>query len=124
MKIMQICVIFAVAAIHTDKDWHILLYSDFFKFLGSTGPDGNGSEMSLPAPYIDMFTLWHHMRATIPMSNILTLTGVMEVVQLVQKFWAVINREWDCGNSLALGTENFLNNSANKNMFHTVLTYW
>lgn len=38
------------------------------------------------------------MRATIPMSNIVALTDVVEVVQLVPKFGAAINREWDCDN--------------------------
>ena len=47
MKIMQICVIFAVTSMNTDKDWHVFLYGDF---LDLTGLDGNSGEMSLPAP--------------------------------------------------------------------------
>lgn len=124
VKIMQIRIIFALSSTRTNTDREVYLYGDFFTFTGTTGPDGNGGVATLPAQDIDQFTLRRHVRTgSVPMSDVVELTDVLEVVQLVPRFGAQIDRQWDCDNSLALGTEFFLNNFANKNTFHAVLTY-
>jgi len=108
---MQIHIIFAVTGAHSDEDQQVFLYGDFFKFLGPTGPDRNSSKTSLLASHIDMFTSQHHIRMSpsrMPMSDIVVLTDVLEVVQLVPNLGQWLRGSGIGNNSLALGTKSFL----------------
>ena len=57
------------------------------------------------------------------MSDVIPLTNVHEIVQLVPVFGTNINPNFDSNTSLDLVQEFYLNNFANKNTFHSILTY-
>lgn len=111
---------------HSTGNRQAFIYGDFFRFTGATGSDDQGGKTSLPVKHINMLSLRQHLRMDVgqtPISEIIALTNVLEIVQLVPRFGAVINKGWNCNNSLAKAKEFYLNNFANKNTFHAVLTY-
>lgn len=57
------------------------------------------------------------------MSDIVPLTNVREIIQLVPVFGAKMDLRYDTNTSLDLALEFYLNNFANKNTFHVILTY-
>lgn len=102
----------------------IYLYGDLFKFSGPTTQTNEGVEVPMPIKPIDMFLLRRHLRSNnLPMSDVIPLTDVLEIVQLVPKFGATMDVRWNCDTSTALATEFYLNNFANKNTYHAILSY-
>lgn len=57
------------------------------------------------------------------MSDVIPLTRVREIVQLVPVFGEKMDRRFNSATSLDLAQEFYLNNFANKNTFHAILTY-
>lgn len=65
----------------------IHLYANFFKFLPLHKESINGIDIFKPAPSIDMFLLHQHYRSNcIHMGDIVHLTDVQEIMQLVPIF--------------------------------------
>ena len=58
-----------------------------------------------------------------PMCDVIPLMGVREIVQLVPVFGAKMDTQFNSNTSLDLMQEFYLNNFANKNTFHTILSY-
>lgn len=116
---MQIRLIFSISDPLFTDDRSVLLYGDFFSF---EGPSDGGT--ITPIKGIDMYMLRRHYRSDrSPMSDVIALNKVLEVVQLVPRFGEKMNAWWNSDTSLAMATEFWLNNFANKNTFHAVLSY-
>lgn len=126
---MQIRLIFSPPRLHpasgqSNDARAIFLYGDFFDFTGPTGEAEDGTVVPLPRAPIDMFSLRRRLRnGRSPMSDIVRLSDVLEVVQLVPMFGAKMNAAWDHDSSMGLANDFYLNNFANKNTFHALLTY-
>ena len=77
-----------------------------------------------PAPDIDMFLLHRHLRANgTRMGDIVKLTDVQEIVELIPKFGARMADGLNCDNSLDHSDSFYLNNFADKETFHAILSY-
>ena len=71
-----------------------------------------------------MFLLHQHMRSGGEhMGDIIKLTDIGEIVKLVPHFGARMDDALDCNNSLDLPNGFYLNNFADKDTFHAILTY-
>lgn len=71
-----------------------------------------------------MFSLQRHLRANNDrMGDILELTNVRDVVELIPQFGKQIDRTWNCNTSLELARNFYLNNFADKDTFHAILSY-
>lgn len=82
-------------------------------------------ELHVPEPGIDMFLLQRYMRGSSNrrMSDILELTDVRDMAELIPRFGRAMPVDWDCNNSLELCRNFYLNNFADKDTFHAILTY-
>ena len=80
-----------------------------------------------PAPNIDMFLLHRHMRFQLDVHgryhDIMPLMIIREIIELVPHFGAKMDGRLDCNNSLEIGDNFYLNNFADKDTFHAILTY-
>jgi hypothetical protein len=102
----------------------IYLYTEYFKFSGLHQVIVDGVDVFAPAPDIDMFLLHRHLRANgARMGDIIRLTDVREVVELVPRFGARMDDAMDCDNCLEISDSFFLNNFADKETFHAILSY-
>ena len=72
-----------------------------------------------------MCTLHQHFRSdgVTCMGDVIPLTSIWEIVQLVPVFGAKMDVRLNSNSSLDLADEFYLNNFANKNTFHAILTY-
>lgn len=126
---MQINLIFSETRSRSTADQasprNIYLFGDLFKFAGPTGQTDEGIQVPMPVKPIDMFLLRRHYRSDniTRMSEIILLTDVLEIIQLVPKFGRKMVLTWDFNNSMTLANEFYLNNFANKNTFHAILSY-
>ena len=57
------------------------------------------------------------------MGHIMPLMNIREIVELVPCFGVKMDGRLDCNNSLEIGDSFYLNNFANKDTFHAILTY-
>jgi hypothetical protein len=57
------------------------------------------------------------------MGDIMQLTDIREVVELVPRFGARMDEQLNCDNSLDIPESFYLNNFADKETFHAILTY-
>ena len=102
----------------------IYLYTEYFKFSGLHKVVVDGVDVFAPAPNIDMFLLHRHLRANgARMGDIVRLTDVREVVELVPRFSARMDHAVDCDNCPETSDSFYLNNFADKETFHTILSY-
>lgn len=126
---MQINLIFSETRSRSTADQasprNIYLFGDLFKFAGPTGQTDEGIQVPMPVKPINMFLLRRHYRSDniTRMSEIILLTDVLEIIQLVPKFGRKMVLTWDFNNSMTLANEFYLNNFANKNTFHAILSY-
>lgn len=102
----------------------IYVYGDYFKF-SSTTTNNDNVTVPVPAHGTDMFTLHRHLRSDgiSRMSDVVPLTNIRELVQLIPVFGSQINPSYNENTSMQLSREFHLNNFANKNTFHAILTY-
>jgi hypothetical protein len=71
-----------------------------------------------------MFTLNHHFRGNgNRMGDIVCLTDIQEAVTLVPQFGAVMDERMNCNNSLEISDSFYMNNFADKETFHVILSY-
>jgi hypothetical protein len=102
----------------------IYIYGDFFKFSSLHQEAVDGVDVFKPAPSIDMFLLHRHLRSNRSrMGDIMQLTDIREVVELVPRFGARMDEQLNCDNSLDIPESFYLNNFADKETFHAILTY-
>ena len=102
----------------------IYFYGEMFKFHPSHTEHVRDVDVFAPAPYIDMFVLIRHLRANgSRMGDIFRLTDIMEIVELVPRFGARMDEQINCDNSLEIPDTFYLNNFADKENFHAILSY-
>ena len=102
----------------------IYLYTEYFKFSTSHKETVDGTDVFVPAPDINMFLLHCHLQAnSTQMGDIVKLTDVRKIVELVPRFGAHMDDDLNCDNSLELPDSFYLNNFADKETFHTILSY-
>ena len=72
-----------------------------------------------------MFTLHRHFRGdgVTHMSDVIPLTSIHEIIQLIPVFGPKMDMRLNSNTSLDLAHEFHLNNFANENTFHALLTY-
>ena len=125
-NIFQVYAIFIPVFPPSDAPTKIYLYSDFFKMLGTIIQDEDSLVVPIPTPGTDTFTLCQHFRSdgvTCMMSDVIPLTSIWEIVQLVPVFGEKMDMRLNSNTSLDLADKFYLNNFANKNTFHAILTY-
>ncbi|KIM88976.1 hypothetical protein PILCRDRAFT_61652 [Piloderma croceum F 1598] len=102
----------------------VFFYGESFKFSSAHQEVVDGVNVFKPAPNIDMFLLHRHMRSNGQrMGDIVCLTDIREVVELVPNFGVQMDDKLDCNNSLNIPNTFYLNNFADKEMFHSILSY-
>jgi len=124
IRVMQIRLIFS--PISPTSKGQIFLYGEFIKFSHSHWEDINGVTVFKPAPYLDMFLLHRHNRSggsCIQMGDVVPLTDICEVVGLVPQYGSTMDSRLNTNTSLELAENFYLNNFADKETFHTILSY-
>jgi len=102
----------------------VFFYGQSFKFLLAHQEVVDRVNVFKPTPNIDMFLLHRHMRSNRQrIGDIVCLTDIREVVELVLNFGAKMDNKLDCNNSLNIPNTFHLNNFADKEMFHSILSY-
>ncbi|KAH7910711.1 hypothetical protein BJ138DRAFT_1087120 [Hygrophoropsis aurantiaca] len=101
-----------------------LLYVEFFNFSPHHIAIIDGTEIVVPAPNIDMFLVQRRHRSnSTRLGDIVPLEDVRQVIQLVPKFGKEISPTLDSENSLEVAREFYINNFADKETFHAILSY-
>ena len=121
---MQVHLIFSL--IFPASKGQIFLYGKFFKFSHLHREDVNGVTVFKPAPHLDMFLLHRHNRSSgsrIQMGDVVPLTDVCEVVELVPQYGSKMDSRLNANTSLELAENFYLNNFADKETFHAILSY-
>jgi hypothetical protein len=103
----------------------VYFYGEFFKFSAQHHANVDGVEVFAPAPNVDMFQLHHHFRSdsSMHMGDIVRLTDVREVVELVPVYGEKMDPRLNCETSLDLANSFYINNFASKETFHAILSY-
>jgi hypothetical protein len=123
-RVIQVKLIFSPPTASTTDTPSIFIYGQFFRFSPSHREVFNGTDIFTPAPNINMFVLNRHSRANgTRMGDIVCLTDVREIVQLVPRFGSQMNLNLNCDNSLEFTDSFFLNHFADKETFHAILSY-
>ncbi|KIM83716.1 hypothetical protein PILCRDRAFT_88067 [Piloderma croceum F 1598] len=124
-RIVQVRIIFTPMPSRPTNDLPpVYVYGQFFKFSTSHRESLDGVDVFKPALHIDMFLLHRHMRSNGQhMGDIVQLTNIREVVELVPWFGAKMDDGLNENNSLDLPDSFFLNNFADKETFHAILSY-
>jgi hypothetical protein len=124
---MQVRLVFSpvMRASHSRESAPVLFYGEFFKFSGQHRANVDGNEVFAPAPDVDMFRLHRHFRSdgTTRMGDIVSLTDIREIVELVPVYGAQMDPRLNCDTSLDLASTFYMNNFASKETFHAILTY-
>lgn len=102
----------------------ILAYCQLFKFSSAhTDVDSNGIQVYTPAPNIDMFHVHRHLRSNkTRIAAIIPINKIRQVVDLVPKYGKYAGSHLTSDNSLE-GNDFYVNNFANKENFHAILSY-
>jgi len=124
-RIVQVWIIFTPMPSHPTNDLPpVYVYRQFFKISTSHRESLDGVDFFKPAPHIDMFLLHRHMRSNGQrMGDIMRLMDIREVVELVPWFAAKMDDRLNENNSLDLPDSFYLNNFADKETFHVILSY-
>ena len=102
----------------------IFFYGEFFKFSSLHRDTVDGVDVFKPAPDIEMFLLHRHMRSNRQrMGDIVQLTDIREIVELIPRFGATMDNLLNKDSSLDIPDSFHLNNFADKEMFHAILSY-
>jgi len=124
-RVVQVRLVFSPITASTNSSQPpIYIYGQFFKFSSSYQEVVDGVEVFTPAQHSDMFVLNRHFRANGErMGDIICLTEVRECVELVPRFGAKMDDWLNCDNSLEISDSFYLNNFADKETFHAILSY-
>lgn len=121
---MQVRMIFSPVNPDRAQQENVYFYGEFFRFSNAHRKVVDGNEVFAPAPHIDMFVLNRHRRADgTRVGDIVALTDIREVVELVPKFGRQMRPDLNCNNSLEIMDTFYLNNFADKETFHAILSY-
>lgn len=101
------------------------MYSEFFKFSSQHTQRVDGVTVFAPVPNIEMFLLHRHLRSDgiRRVGDIVKLTDVREFVELVPRFGKRMDKNINCNNSLELSDSFYLNSFADKETYHSILSY-
>jgi hypothetical protein len=100
------------------------LYVEFFSFSHSSFSIIDNICFITPAPVTDMFLVQCHIQLNHkPLGDIVPLGSVRQVIELIPKFGQEVPSSMNCDNSLQLAHEFFVNNFADKETFHAILSY-
>ncbi|KAG1877527.1 hypothetical protein F4604DRAFT_1580762, partial [Suillus subluteus] len=100
------------------------LYVEFFNFSHSSFTTTDDIHFVTPAPVTDMFLVQRCIRSNRdPSGDIVPLSSVHQVIELIPKFGREVPLSMNCNNSLQLAREFYVNNFADKETFHTILSY-
>ena len=84
----------------------------------------DGKEVYGPAPHNNIFVInCHYRNNSLCVSDVFSLTDIREVVDLVLKFGEEMCHDLNCDNSLEICDTFYLNNFADKETFHVILSY-
>lgn len=121
-KVVQIRLIFSPVSPQRNENREVYCYVEDFKF--SSLPEHMENGLFKPARDIDMFVLHRHRRADrTRVGDIIPLSSIREIVELVPVFGKSMPPHINCDNSLELLDVFYLNNFANKEAFHAILSY-
>jgi hypothetical protein len=125
VKIAQVRLIFSPVISTPDSgSMPIFIYGEFFKFSNLYQDDANGLNIVKPAPDIDMFVVHQHDRSNgTRMGDIIRLTDIREMVELIPRFGLRMDNQLNCNTSLHLADSFHINNFTNKETFHAILSY-
>jgi len=124
-KVVQVRLIFTpVTVLPVGSSPPVYFYGKAFKFSPSHREEVDGVDIFAPAPVIDMFMLNRHLRANnARMGDIFCLKDVRDIVQLVPQFGVRMDDWLTSNNSLEIPDTFYLNNFADKENFHAILSY-
>ncbi|KIK37684.1 hypothetical protein CY34DRAFT_92314, partial [Suillus luteus UH-Slu-Lm8-n1] len=72
----------------------------------------------------DMFSVHRRVRSNRdPLGDIVPLSSVRQVIELIPKFGREVPLSMNCNNSWQLAREFYVNNFADKETFHAILSY-
>ncbi|KAG1883457.1 hypothetical protein F4604DRAFT_1677774 [Suillus subluteus] len=100
------------------------LYVEFFNFSHSSFTTTDDIRSITPAPVTDMFSVQCCIRSNRdPSGDIVPLSSVHQVIELIPKFGREVPLSMNCNNNLQLACEFYVNNFADKETFHAILSY-
>jgi len=109
---------------HSGPQPQIFLYTQLFKFSSAHKADIDGADIFAPAPDINMFLLHCHLRSNgTRMGDIARLIDVREIVELVPRYGTKMDGCLNSDTSLKLTDSFYMNNFADKETFHAILSY-
>src|ERR1700732_1315410 len=117
---MQVRLVFSpILLTHGNELPPIYFYSEFFKFSPQHRVNVDGVNVFAPAPHVNMFQLHHHLRSDgiTRMEDIVHLTDVCEIVELVPVYGSKMDTHLNSNTSLDLVNTFYINNFASKETF-------
>ncbi|KAG1724156.1 uncharacterized protein EDB91DRAFT_1239997 [Suillus paluster] len=100
------------------------LYVKFFNFSHSSFSTINDIRFITPAPVTDMFSVQCRVQSNHdPLGDIVPLDSVCQVIELIPKCGREVPLSMNRDNSLQLAREFYVNNFADKETFHAILSY-
>jgi hypothetical protein len=124
-RVVQLWLIFSPVTVLTGHlQPPIYIYGQFFKFSNLYRELVNGVDIFTPMPHIDMFTLNRNTRVNGErMGDIIRLTDIREIIELVPRFGTKMDKQLNCDNSVKIPDTFYMNNFADKETFHAILSY-
>ncbi|KAG1724322.1 uncharacterized protein EDB91DRAFT_1255279 [Suillus paluster] len=99
------------------------LYVEFFNFSHSSFSTIDDIRFITPAPVTDMFSVQRCVRSNHdPLGDIVPLDSMRQVIELIPKFGREVPLSMNRDNSLQLAREFYVNNFADKETFHAILS--
>lgn len=121
---MQVRMIFSPIGADPKQPENVYFYGESFNFSNAYRTVVDGKEVFGLAPHIDMFVVHRHYRSDKSrVGDIFALTDIREIVELVPKFGQRMRDGLNCDNSLEIMDTYYLNNFADKETFHAILSY-
>lgn len=120
--------IFSPIYFDQSRERDVFCYAESFKFSPlhreQLVVDGITTEVFVPAPDIDMFIVNRHFRSNgTRMGDIIRMKDIRDVLELVPVFGANMRDDMNSDNSLEIAKSYFINNFADKETFHAILSY-
>ncbi|KZP24747.1 hypothetical protein FIBSPDRAFT_734893, partial [Athelia psychrophila] len=124
--VVQLRLIFSPIYWDNTKERDVYCYAESFRFSPAHRvAQADGSEVFCPVPDIDMFLVNRHYRGdgVTRMGDIIKMTDIREVLELAPVFGKRMRDDMDCNNSLEIANSFYINNFADKETFHAILSY-
>ncbi|KAG1773359.1 hypothetical protein EV702DRAFT_1181125 [Suillus placidus] len=86
-------------------------------------PITEAPHLNQPFLYVEFFNFSQSLFNTSDDDSYLPLESVRQVIQLIPKFGQQVSASMNCDNILQLGREYYVNNFADKETFHAILSY-